>query len=482
MERWSSSWGFLLAAIGSAVGIGNIWRFPAIVGQNGGGAYLVPYLIAVFVFALPLMILELSYGRQFRGSVVHVFQQIRPGFQVIGWLTCCIVLLILSYYLVITGWTLAYCWYSVQGDTPAFDLFTTTYFPILFFLLAAFLTGFIVSRGVREGIERISKVLIPFCFIMLVVLVLMGTTLSGFDEGMMYLFSPDFSALADPVLWSAAFGQAFFSLSVGMGILLTYGAYMEKDQDIPRLSVIIVIADLTAALLAGLVIFPLVFTFGLEPAAGAELAFSSLLLAFSRIPAGHFFAVAFFLTLFIAAITSGISMLEVGVAAADESFGWSRNRSAAVITAILILIGLPSALSYSPAGTMLLGFRVLDLMDETVGTLGLPIVAVLMAAIFCWAVPEEKVPRELSSRQGLSGWVFPLCKYVIPPLLIVATAARVLTGPGFYGGSPFIPEGQIIGAALRAEGIIIILFAILIVSILLCRFRKCRIPGLMRKE
>ncbi|MDD1715328.1 MAG: sodium-dependent transporter, partial [Methanoregulaceae archaeon] len=193
MERWSSSWGFLLAAIGSAVGIGNIWRFPAIVGQNGGGAYLVPYLIAVFVFALPLMILELTYGRQFRGSVVHVFQQIRPGFQVIGWLTCCIVLLILSYYLVITGWTLAYCWYSVQGDTPAFDLFTMTYLPILFFLLAAFLTGIIVSRGVRKGIERISKVLIPFCFIMLLILVLMGTTLSGFAEGMMYLFSPDFS-------------------------------------------------------------------------------------------------------------------------------------------------------------------------------------------------------------------------------------------------------------------------------------------------
>jgi NSS family neurotransmitter:Na+ symporter len=174
-------------------------------------------------------------------------------------------------------------------------------------------------------------------------------------------------------------------------------------------------------------------------------------------------------------------MLEVGVAAADESFGWSRNRSAAVITAILILIGLPSALSYSPAGTTLLGFRFLDLMDETVGTLGLPIAAVLLAAIFCWAVPREKVPRELSSRQGLSGWVFPLCKYVIPPLLIVATAARVLIGSGF-SGERLISGGQTIGANLRAEGFIVILFVILIVSFLLCRLRNCRIPGLSRKE
>jgi neurotransmitter:Na+ symporter, NSS family len=163
IERWSSSGGFLLAAIGSAVGIGNIWRFPAVLGQNGGGAYLIPYFIAVFVFALPLMVLELSYGRQFRGSVVQAFQQVRPGLQVIGWFICCIVLLLLSYYLVITGWTLAYCWFSIRGETPPFSLFTGSYIPLLFFVFVAILIGITVSRGIRKGIERIAIILSSPC-------------------------------------------------------------------------------------------------------------------------------------------------------------------------------------------------------------------------------------------------------------------------------------------------------------------------------
>lgn len=482
MERWSSSWGFLLAAIGSAVGIGNIWRFPAVLGQNGGGAYLIPYFIAVFLFALPLMVLELSYGRQFRGSVVQAFRQVRRGFQVIGWLLCCIVLLLLSYYLVITGWTLAYSWFSVSGQTPSFSIFTGSYLPVLFFVFAAVATGIIVSRGIRKGIERISIILIPLCFIILIALTLYGTTLSGFKEGISYLFNPDFSVLPDPLIWSAAFGQAFFSLSVGTGILLTYGAYMKRDQDIPELSAGVTLADLTVAMLAGLVIFPIVFTFSLEPTVGAELAFTSLPLAFSRMPAGQLFAIAFFLVLFFAALTSAISMLEVGVAAAVESFQWSRNRASVIITAIILLVGLPSALSYSAAGTTINGIRVFDFMDETVGTLGLPIAAVIMAIIFCWFIPKEKVPDELTTHRGLTRWVFPLCKYVIPPLLIIATAARLLAGFDF-AGTRVLPGGEVIGSLLQVEGIIFILAIVVLVSFLVCRFKGCGITGwIWRKE
>lgn len=221
MERWSSHIGFILAAVGAAVGIGNIWRFSAVLGQNGGGAYLIPYFIAVFVFALPLMILEITMGRRFRGTVVSSFRAVRPQFRIIGWLLCAIVFLILSYYLVITGWTIAYTLFSITGDTVTFSGFTGSYQPVLFASIAVLLTGIIVSAGVRKGIERISIILIPVCIIILVIMALFSTTLSGFDAGIRFLLTPDFSVLLETDLWAAAFGQAFFSLSVGEGILLT---------------------------------------------------------------------------------------------------------------------------------------------------------------------------------------------------------------------------------------------------------------------
>lgn len=172
MERWSSHIGFILAAVGAAVGIGNIWRFSAVLGQNGGGAYLIPYLIAVFVFALPLMILEIAMGRRFRGTVVSSFGAVRPEFRIVGWLLCAIVFLILSYYLVITGWTIAYTVFSVTGDAVSFSGFTGSYQPVLFAVIAVLLTGIVVSAGVRKGIERISIVPIPVCIIILILMAL----------------------------------------------------------------------------------------------------------------------------------------------------------------------------------------------------------------------------------------------------------------------------------------------------------------------
>lgn len=295
MDRWSSHIGFILAAIGAAVGIGNIWRFSAVLGQNGGGAYLIPYFIAVFVFGLPLMILEITMGRKFRGTVVSSFKAVRPGFRFIGWLLCAIEFLILSYYLVITGWTIAFTVFSATGDTATFSGFTATYQPVLYAVLAVLLTGIVVSTGVQKGIERISLIMIPICIFILAIMAVFSVTLPGFSEGMRYLFTPDFSVLTHADLWIAAFGQAFFSLSVGEGILLTYGSYTAKDQDIPFAALTITIVDTFVALLAGIVIFPIVFSYGLSPAAGAELAFTTLPIAFSRMPAGQFFAIAFLL-------------------------------------------------------------------------------------------------------------------------------------------------------------------------------------------
>jgi NSS family neurotransmitter:Na+ symporter len=264
MERWSSTGAFLLAAIGSAVGIGNIWRFSTVLGQNGGGAYLIPYIIAVFVFAMPLMILEIALGEKFRCTIVSAFRKVNPRFVVIGWFLCVIVVLILSYYLVITGWTLGYTVLTLATDAPLFSEFSNSLLPIAFFIIATLVTGLVVSFGVNRGIERISIILIPACVLILLILAAYGTLLPGFYQGLTYMFTPDFSVLADPLLWGAAFGQAFFSLSVGMGILLTYGTYMKSGQHIPRFTLIISLTDLFVSILAGLVIFPIVFSFGLN--------------------------------------------------------------------------------------------------------------------------------------------------------------------------------------------------------------------------
>jgi len=436
MERWSSHIGFILASIGAAVGIGNIWRFSAVLGQNGGGAYLIPYFIAVFVFGLPLMILEITMGRRFRGTVVSSFRAVRPGFRVIGWLICTIVFLILSYYLVITGWTIAYTVFSVTGNPVTFSGFTGSYQPILFAVLAVLLTGFIVSTGVQKGIERISVIMIPICIIVLAIMALYSVALPGFAEGIRFLFTPDFSVLTHADLWIAAFGQAFFSLSVGEGILLTYGAYTAQDQNIPFAAFIISITDTFVALLAGIVIFPIVFSYGLSPTVGAELAFTTLPIAFSRMPAGQLFAIAFFVVLFFAALTSAISMMEVCVAAVDEFAGWTRRKTTLILTAILLCISLLPALSYSALRLPVYGVPLLDVMDKTVGTFGLQIAAILLAVTFTSFLPSDVFFNELGKATLLNRIIFFLCKYVIPAALLLTIGVQLLTGidvSGFCG-------------------------------------------------
>jgi NSS family neurotransmitter:Na+ symporter len=479
MERWSSTGAFLLAVIGSAVGIGNIWRFSSVLGQNGGGAYLIPYIIAVFVFALPLMILEITLGQKFRGTIVSAFRQINPRFVIVGWFLCAIVLLILSYYLVIAGWTLGYTTLTLIGDAPPFSEFTTSLLPIVFFLITTILTGLIVSIGINKGIERISVILIPVCLIILIILAVYGVFLPGFHQAIVYLFTPDFSVLGDPLLWGAAFGQAFFSLSVGEGILLTYGTYMKSGEHIPFLALIITIADLSVAFLAGLVIFPIVFSFGLSPAAGAELAFTSLPIAFAQMPGGKIIAIAFFAVLFFAALTSAISMLEVGVAAVHESLGWTRVKTAAAVTLAIIILGLPSALSYSSLALTLNEVKILDFMDETVGTLGLPFAAILLSVSFAWFLPRENLESALGGKTSAARWIIPLCRYVIPVVLIMTTIARIASGLEITN-TYLMPGSRYIGFLMQIEGIIAIIVILLVLIIVVCRLRGCDISRRLR--
>jgi NSS family neurotransmitter:Na+ symporter len=471
VERWSSHIGFILAAVGAAVGIGNIWRFPALVGQNGGGAFLIPYLIAVFVFALPLMILEITMGRFFRGTVVSSFRAVRAEFRVLGWLLCAIIFLILSYYLVITGWTIAFTLFAATGGTTTFAGFTGSYMPILFGSVAVILTGFVVAAGVQKGIERISIMMVPLVVIVLFVMVLYCTTLSGFGDGIRFLFTPDFTVLTHADLWVAAFGQAFFSLSVGEGILLTYGSYMAKEQDIPRSALIISIADLSVALLAGLVIFPVVFSFGISPTAGTELAFTTLPLAFSLLPAGRLIAVAFFIVLFFAAFTSSVSMLEVCVASVQEAAGWGRKNTTLLLTGILLLVCLVAALSYSAAHLTLGGIPILDIMDETIGTLGLHLAAAIIALAFTWFLPRQVLEAETGRISDLSQLVFFLCKYVIPTVLLITIGVHLISGFEMPDAT-YIAGSHYLNAWLQTGGLATFIIGILVMILIIGKIRR----------
>jgi NSS family neurotransmitter:Na+ symporter len=418
-EQWSSRVGFLLATIGAAVGLGNIWRFASVLGTNGGGAYLVPYLLAAVTVALPLLVLEFAVGRSLRLDVVSAFRSIDRSYTAFGWVVVGGVLLILSYYLVLTGWVFGFLVSWLVGTQTTFSTFTAGWLPVGFFVLVTVVVGGVVSLGVRAGIERMSKVVMPTVFVLLVGLALYAISFSGWGAAVAFLFTPDLSVLAEPALWSAAVGQVFFSLSVGQGIMLTYGSYLDEETDLLRSSLVITVSDIAAALCAGLVIFPIVFTFGLEPTLGTELAFTTLPTAFATMPGGRVVAVAFFGLLFLAAVSSAVSLLEVGVAAATNTTRLGRSRATILLTGGVFLVGIPSALSYSPVRLLVAGKPVLDLVDESVGTYALPLSGLLIAVVFLWVADFEAVRAEL-------GRLYPLAKYAIPPVLAVVTAARGL--------------------------------------------------------
>lgn len=465
-EHWSSTLGFLFAAIGAAIGLGNIWRFSAVVGENGGGAYLIPYFIAAFAFGVPLMILEMSVGRDLRADVVSAFRRIRRRYEIIGWVISGTVLVVLSYYLVITGWVLAYLLYAIADRYPAFEAFTSTYLPVDAFVICTVAAGMIVSFGVQKGIERVAKLLIPLVFVVLFGLAIYAITLPGFGQGMAFFLTPDFAVLTDPLIWSAAIGQVFFSLSVGQGIMLTYGSYLSDRTNIPRSSLIITTADLTVALLAGIVIFPIVFSFGLEPAMGTELAFSTLPQAFATMPFGQVIGIAFFGALFVAAITPSVSMLEVGVAALGRATTLQRGSASVIMTMIVLVLGLPSALSYSAFDLTLFGQRVLDLLDDTVGTLGLPITAFVIAIMFMWLQDDATVERQIGH-----SLLRPLLRFLVPGVLLAVTALRLIQNtdvPAWH----HLPDGVILNALLRIELTLGLGLVLLAVGVAITRLRR----------
>ncbi|MBU4491284.1 MAG: sodium-dependent transporter, partial [Euryarchaeota archaeon] len=334
--------------------------------------------------------------------------------------------MILGYYLVITGWVLAYSFFFITGKQMSFSYFTGSYYPLVFFLISGGITFFVVRAGVRQGIEKLSKFLIPLLFAMLLLLVIFALSLPGAAKGIEFYLTPDFGKLADPLVWTAAFGQAFFSLGVGTGIMLTYGSYM-RDENIVKSAGIITVSDLMIAILGGFVVFPIVFSFGVDPAAGVQLAFVTLPPIFQEMSFGFLFGAVFFLLLFFAALTSAVSMLEVPVATLIDSYGFERKKATSIISIVIILIGLPSALSYTALKLELFGTPLLDRMDLAFGTIGIIAAGLVLCIVAGWFIDPKVIFQQIGGKRWMQGLFIIIIKFFIPVILFI-NLAMIIAG------------------------------------------------------
>lgn len=433
-DVWSSRLGFVLACIGSAVGIGNLWRFPYVVGSHGGGAFLVPYVVAVILCGVPLMVLEFTLGRHHRSTIVPVLAATRKGFGWLGVVLVAVVTLVLSYYLVVTGWVLAFLVAFAAGAPPGFAEFTRSWRPLAAYLAAGAICFVVVQAGIRRGIERLSIVLMPLLMLLVVLLAGAAMSLPGASRGLAYYLAPDFARLAEPAVWVAAFGQAFFSLGVGAGIMLTYGSYAGAGSVVLSAG-LVAAADLLVAVVAGLVVFPVVFSSGLDPAVGVQLAFVTLPRVFEQMAFGLVFGTAFFFLLAVAALTSAVSMLEVPVATLIEVAGLSRRRATSVATAVVLVLGLPSALSYAGTTLEVRGRPLLDVVDFAFGTVGMIVAGLVLSLAAGWFVPARVLTGALPDAR-LVRWSFLLTIRVLVPLALAGSvAATLLAAPAGRAGA-----------------------------------------------
>lgn len=444
---FGSRFGFILAAAGSAVGLGNIWGFPTKVGQGGGAAFVLVYLGCVFLICAPIMIAELAVGRRTAKDPVGAFKVLTPGSA--WWLTGALGVLagvgILSFYSVIAGWTIAYIYYAATGAVTGDSAATGAFFgqfvgnaplSIGLTLLVLAITAGTLLGGVREGIERMTKALMPMLLILLVLLVIRAVTLPGADAGLAYYLNPDFSKL-DFRVFNTALGQAFFSLSLGMGAMITYGSYLAKGENIARAAMWVVVVDTLVALMAGLIIFPAGFSLAeFDPSSsGPGLIFVVLPQLFATMPGGHLVGAAFFVMLTLAAITSTISLLEVPTAHLIDSHGWTRKSAVIVLTAVTFALAVPSALSQgaSPFFSSLpgVGMGFLDLMAIMWNDFALPIGGFLLAIFVGHVWRTDKALEELNTGGRMPGaalWSF-LIRWVCPlaiGIIIFFTAQDLL--------------------------------------------------------
>jgi len=426
-DHWATKFGFVLAAAGSAIGLGNIWRFPYRAGQYGGGAFVLAYIISVIIIGIPIMIAEFIIGRSAQRNPVGAFKKLRRSrfWPLVGWLGVLSGFTILSYYSVVGGWILKYIWESIfhffqQGTSGmVFNGFLSNPLEqVLWHALFMLITILIVLGGVTSGIEKWSKVLMPSLLLILFVLMINSLMYPGAGEGIRFILKPDFSKLTRAGILEAL-GHAFFSLSLGMGAMLTYGSYLDKETNISSSALEIVILNTIYALMAGLMIFPIVFTYDVDPQVGPGLFFITLPEVFARMPAGQIVAIFFFLLVAFAAITSAISLLEVVVSFFIDELNWSRKKADFTMGTVIFLLGVPSALSWSRLkGFTIFGNRdFFDSLDFLATNYMLPIGGFFIAIFAGWILThgekEAEIKRIENTFHFYDIWHF-LVKYLSP--------------------------------------------------------------------
>ena len=417
-EEWGTRLGFVCAAVGSAVGLGNIWRFPYITGENGGAAFIVVYLLCILLCGLPIMIAELTIGRKAQSDAVGSFEVLAPGklWIVGGILGVLAGFFILSFYSVVAGWALKYFATAVSGslweiDKAGFGQFFGDYIaqswePIFWQGTMMAMTIYIVAGGVKKGLERWNRILIPALAIMVILLAGFSLTLDGAAKGVAFLFTPDWKKLADPNVYLLALGQAFFSLSIGMAVFITYGSYLSQSSRIPVMASATAAGDTIFAIIAGLAIFPAVFAFGLDPSAGAGLSFITLPGLFQAMPGGMVVGPLFFLLLVFSALTSMASLLEVPVAFFMRVFEAPRGKIAIITGFVIFAIGIPSSLGFGVLGHIKWGDKtILDIMDFLMLNLALPIGGMITALFVGWAWQQQSVLSDVGLGKNVLGFV-----------------------------------------------------------------------------
>ena len=441
--HWSSRFAFLMASVGFAVGLGNIWRFPYVTGENGGAAFVLVYLACAFGIGVPILMAELLIGRRGQGSPPSAMANLAgqsgksKHWRLVGGMGLLAAYTIEIVYAVVVGWVL---WYLFKALTTGFvgvdaDAANAEFAAVLdnnlgmlaWTLVGLAITGLIIYAGVKDGIERAVKVMMPTLFILLVGLAIYNYFAGGFEEAVQWLFTPDFSKIGFATVL-AAIGQAFFSLGVAMAGMMVYGSYLPQSISITHSVLLIVLVDTGVALLAGLVIFPAVFNNGMDPAAGAGLIFQTLPVAFAQMPGGHLFSVLFFLMLSVAGITSMVGLVESVNAWLQDRFGMRRHQSALLLVGSIAVFSVLSILSYNVLGELsMAGKNFNDVMDYFSNQILLPLGGLFIAIFAGWGMKKEATRDELSSLGATTYklWHF-LIRFVVPPAILVIFVMGVI--------------------------------------------------------
>lgn len=431
-SQWGSRLGFILASAGSAIGLGSIWKFPYVTATQGGGAFLVIYLIICLTLGLVLMTTEMAIGRAGQSSPIGAFRKLGgKGWSIIGIVGVLVAFLILSFYSIVGGWTVAYVVKSISGEVATtvdssvnsgiFTSFITDPIkPIVYHVIFGLLTTLTVIFGIQKGIERFSKYLMPLLFILMIILIIRGLTLDGAYEGLKFFLQPDFSKVNGRMLLEAL-GLAFFSLSLGIGIMVTYGSYISPNEDLRSGSSWVITLTLLTSILAGLMVLPAMKAFGFDAAAGPGLTFITMPAVFASMPVGQFFAILFFVLLLVAALTSSISILEVLVSFLVDEFEMKRVNAGILSFVLFIIVGITASLSmgiWSGAEYQIFGFGIFDALDKLTQNILMPlgeIFLAIFAAYFAW---NSRIKQEIFGENVMLAGLFRFILGVVVPVVV----------------------------------------------------------------